>query len=274
LVTVRDPVDAIESTPFSRLAATAALARTIATVDRNPRGAAREILYAGLGRIPHAYPRYESRRRRNTFSIDFSPQAIVIDGFHGSGNSWTTCVVQLSNPDRPLTHHRHRAATLLEGARRGLPCLCLVREPVDAIASMLVRRQLHAAVELRRYIAFYETCLAVADRIEVITFEQATSRPAEIIDRLNHRFAAQLNSFDTIGPDPVGAVRAKLEEADRYFFNETEAKIRGAAPSEQRAAAAAAARKALRQPALATSLAHCQRLHAHYADLAAAQAAR
>ncbi len=249
------------------------LSWAIATTGKAPRGALREIWYAALSRIPGGDPAYERRRHpQRAFVLD-DPRTLVVDGHAGCGNSWTWQVVRAVAGDRPIAHHRHRAAQILEGARRGLATICVIRDPVDAIASQAARYPSMLDIELMRFEYFYSRCWPVAPRTEVVTFEQSTASPASVIDRLNHRFGCDLPRFDSLGPDIERRLIQHIEQDSRGDFGD-DATVRGALPSEARRMRTEQLKDALSAPALAPYRRRCEEVFKRYDELARSQAVR
>ena len=70
-----------------------------------------------------------------------------------------------------------------------IPCIVLIREPIDAIASVLVvDRALSIRLAIQSYIHFYERIWPVRESIVVADFKDATQRPQQIVKTLNQRY--------------------------------------------------------------------------------------
>jgi hypothetical protein len=233
------------------------------------RVAAREAMYDTLGRIPGADPAYERWRHPKRPVTDRRVADVVVEGYMGSANTWTAQVLISANPGLRVARHRHRPAQVLEGVRQRLPTLCLVREPVAAIASAIVRA--HGGTpeaELARYAHFYAGChkMCASGRVVVATFEQATGDIDAVIARLNTRFDTDFAGLAALGPSGAADVRADIAAADRVGYGESAALI-GAMPSEERAASLAALRDELHEARLAPSLRRCTDLYEAFCQM-------
>ena len=63
---------------------------------------------------------------------------VVVDSYPRSGNSFFEAAFTRAHCGREeVAHHAHAAAQVLAGAKRGLPCIVLLREPEAAIASFV-----------------------------------------------------------------------------------------------------------------------------------------
>ena len=121
-----------------------------------------------------------ARRRRYLWVT--SRADLVIEGFPRSASTFLYRIIR-SGGDNRLTigHHVHRPQQIRYAVRYNVPCLVLVREPLGAIASQLVR-QGHSRVDsvLAKYIHFNRTVLDYADNpmVRIILFDDITSQPA------------------------------------------------------------------------------------------------
>lgn len=119
---------------------------------------------------------------------------LVVDGYTRSASTFAVYALQLAQ-DRPvrMAHHLHAPAQLVEGARRGLPSLLVIREPRGAILSQMVREP---GVALRdalvAYIRFHAKLLPYRDSFVVGEFEEITHDFGVVIRRLNARFDLDL----------------------------------------------------------------------------------
>jgi hypothetical protein len=217
--------------------------------------------------VPGGDARYERWRHPDRFAVN-PRTSVVVEGYLGSGTTWTSEVLRLANPGAVVAYHRHRAAQVAEGLRQALPVVILVRDPVDAISSILVRQPgRRAKAEVARYEVFYRACLPAADRVVVATFEQATGDVDEVIRRVNRRFGSGFNGLSSLDPWGRERVFESIRESDRRFLGPGAA-MRGAAPFDGRSPALEAAREMLRDPGHARALGRCKELFWHYAALA------
>lgn len=131
-----------------------------------------------LGKLP-------SVRRKMTFrSTD-----LVIEGFPRSANSYFLNIFSHWNPGLMVAHHLHTPYQIIRAAKFGLPCLCLIRRPQDALASLLiVDRNLSLDVAIWSYINFYTKIRKYRSSFILTDYESAISDPAEQIALLNKKF--------------------------------------------------------------------------------------
>lgn len=118
---------------------------------------------------------------------------VLVDGFQGSGNSYTTQAIRAGTPGVTLAHHVHAPAQVRAAAALGVPVLLLLRQPHEAVASS-VRRwpTLSPHVVLRGWLRYYRAVEPVIDDLVVGRFERVSTDLASVAQQVNERFGTQL----------------------------------------------------------------------------------
>ena len=81
--------------------------------------------------------------------------------------------------------------------RLGVPSLVIVREPAQAVASLLVREtHLTASAALKSYICFHRGARPHRRGFVVATFEQVTGDFGAVVERLNAAFGSDFRPFE------------------------------------------------------------------------------
>jgi hypothetical protein len=160
---------------------------------------------------------------------------LVIEGFPRSGNSFAVNAFQMAQPRLVrLAHHIHAPAQVILAARRGLPILVLVREPVAAVSSLVIRHPyISMRMALHEYIRFYETIAPYRDKFVVGLFGQVTNDYGEVIKRINQRFSTGFASFEHNEAN-VQKSFGLIEQQNRQKNNGALAELRIARPSPAR----------------------------------------
>ena len=95
-----------------------------------------------------------------------------------------------------LAHHLHAPAQLIEAARRGTPALLLIRDPLEAVLSQVVREPDVALRDaLVAYGRFYASLLPYRGALVVGEFRDVTSDFASVIRHVNARFGTTFSEF-------------------------------------------------------------------------------
>lgn len=122
---------------------------------------------------------------------------IVLEGYPRCGNTMAYVSFVLAQR-RPVcvAHHVHGPAQVREGIRMGVPVVVLVRNPVDAVSSLLVRDDRICAGEaLKNYIRFYGPLIRCRNQFVIAPFGQVVSDFGAIIDRVNAKYATEFEKL-------------------------------------------------------------------------------
>jgi hypothetical protein len=162
---------------------------------------------------------------------------IVIEGYPRSGNTFAVVAFRLAQGrEIEIAHHLHAAAQIKRAARLDVPAIVLIREPSEAILSLVVRDP-HASMRwaFRSYIRFYSTVVPYLENTVVAPFATVTSDLASIIRMVNTRYGT---AFKELVPteDALNSVRQTVEWMAQRDSMRTgwDYRLGVALPSEQR----------------------------------------
>jgi hypothetical protein len=151
-----------------------------------------------LGSYPHLFfPLARLGKKGDRAPVDQDTD-FVIEGFPRSGNSFAVAAFRMvqTRPVR-LAHHFHAPAQIIAGVRRRLPVLVLMREPVAAVLSLVIRHpEISIKMALHEYIRFYKTVAPYRNQFVTGLFDEVTSDFGAVIRRINQRFAADFGFFE------------------------------------------------------------------------------
>lgn len=135
---------------------------------------------------------------------------LVIDGFQGSGNSFATVAFK-SCQERPvrLAHHLHAPAQIIKAVEQGVPVLVTLRDPSDAVVSLVSRwPYVRLGQGLRAYIRFYEALTPYLNRMVVSPFDMTTGPIDQVFDAVNATFGCDFAVFNPTEAN-VARIRSK-----------------------------------------------------------------
>ena len=111
---------------------------------------------------------------------------ICIEGFPRSANTYAVAVFQAANTDKTISHHVHVPMQVTRAVKLGIPTLVLIRDPANAIASLLVAdSSLSIYLALWTYISFYKNVMKHRDSYVLADFEEVITCFPDVLDRIN-----------------------------------------------------------------------------------------
>jgi hypothetical protein len=151
-------------------------------------------------------------RRRHGQPVDPTTQ-LVIEGFPRTGTSFAYSAFLMAQPEPvPVAAHVHAPAQVIEGVRRGIPVLVIIRDPRETVLSFVVRNP-HITLDraTHAYLRFYEPILPLRRGFVVGSFPDVTADFGAVIKRINERFGTRFGIFEHT-PENVSAVFAQIDE--------------------------------------------------------------
>jgi hypothetical protein len=162
---------------------------------------------------------------------------IVIDGYPRSGNTFAVVAFrQAQGREIEIANHLHAAAQIKRAARLDVPAMVLIREPSEAILSLVVRDpQASIRWALRSYIRFYSSVIPYLEKTVVAPFATVTSDFASIIRTVNTRYGTAFKEFVPTA-DALKSVQQTVEWMGQLDSTRTgwDYGLTVALPSEQR----------------------------------------
>jgi hypothetical protein len=145
--------------------------------------------------------------RRHTLASHRSE--IVVDGFPRSGNTYAvSALMAAQSHETRIARHVHLPVQFELAKKYAIPAVLLVRHPVDAAVSLLIREPaLSPEHVMRRYVIFHEQMEEFRASVVVGTFRQVVEDPYSIYRKVNHRFGTR---FAT--PRLTPALEARIRE--------------------------------------------------------------
>ncbi len=161
-------------------------------------------VYLPPARLKHRWVTRGNERDRSLAYLDVSPPPterrtdIVIEGFPRSANSFAVAAFRLPQPTFVyIAHHHHVASQVLAGIKLGIPSLVLVRNPQDAILSLLIRHpEISARQALADYMHFHRPLVKHLSRFVCARFEEVVTDFGAVIRRVNERYGTSFQEFE------------------------------------------------------------------------------
>jgi hypothetical protein len=178
----------------------------------------RFALKSVLGRSPTVYFGIQRLRRSRRHLLVKKDTEIVIEGYPRSANTFAVVAFLLAQ-GRPvkIAHHLHVPAQVIQAGRWGIPTIVLIRDPQDAVLSLLVREPyLSARRALQDYIIFYSTISHYRNSFVVAPFDEVINNFGQVIVRANERFGTIFKPFEPTDEN-IRKVFALVEEMHKAY---------------------------------------------------------
>jgi len=165
--------------------------------------------------VSEAYIRSRGRLRHRRIQ---SRTRLVIEGFPSSGNTFCLQAFLLANPSldgNDVCSHTHSPRVAMNAARRGLPCIVLIRDPRDAVSSMLQRRPgIQIGSAFRYYRKYYEGVWSVRHALTIAPFSDLVGDFSKVFERCNEYHGTQFNTGREAGISDLSVIK-RIEELAR-----------------------------------------------------------
>lgn len=126
-------------------------------------------------------------------SLACSSSSLCMEGFPRSGNTFLLYIYRYWNKDRNICHHTYFPSQIINSVRMNKPCIVTIREPKDAVTSMLMRHpELSVDLALWNYISFYEAIRPHLSRIILAPYDQIMDNPSQIFASANKKFGCNI----------------------------------------------------------------------------------
>lgn len=118
-----------------------------------------------------------------------SKTQLCVEGFQRSGNSYFINFFKMVNDEIMVAHHYHSAVQLVKATKQQIPAVILIREPKDAIASLITwDNRLNIGTAIASYQQFYNKALPIKKHCLIVHFNELIKGIDPIITKINQRF--------------------------------------------------------------------------------------
>jgi hypothetical protein len=185
---------------------------------RNSVDSIKQQVQLHAGKHPLLYYSLLGLRRRQKYrdlAVHRDTQ-LVIAGFPRSGNTFAVVAFRQAQQESvSIANHLHAPAQVIRAARWQIPTLVLIRNPVDAVVSLIIRHpHISTTWALKSYISFYETIASYRHAYVIGLFDEVVEDYGAVIGRVNAKFNTRFSPFDHT-EDNVREVFARIESLNR-----------------------------------------------------------
>lgn len=167
-------------------------------------------IYAG-GHPAAFFTLYRATRKDPDRAVSPDTQ-LVIEGFPRSANTFAVAAFRQAQAERiRIAHNLHVPAQVILASRWRIPALVLIREPRDAVVSLVMRDPISIDHALKYYVSFYKTVANYRSSFVLGRFEEVVNEFDTVIGRINARFGTGFAPFHA-NEESVGKVFDRIDD--------------------------------------------------------------
>lgn len=172
-----------------------------------------------LGNYPKLFFSLYGLRKRNKNLLINNQTELVISAYPRTANTFFVVALEhIQKKTISIAHHLHVPALAMEGIKRNLPVVVLVRTPKESIVSLIIREK-HISINqaIKAYIKFHEPLLNYKKEILVVDFSVIVGDFPSIISDINSKFCLELNNYSEDNPINKEVIFSKIEKINKSF---------------------------------------------------------
>lgn len=147
---------------------------------------------------------------------------LVLEGYPRSGNTWLRNAILYKKKDISISSHMHYPSSIRLAIKRNIPCIILLRNPLDSISSLMIRDKTYdIKTAIDYYIFFYENFTYYKNsNVILLDFDLVVNNINLCFKILNDKFNLNLCLFSE--KNDLSQFKSFLEkrEKDKYSLEE------------------------------------------------------
>lgn len=139
-----------------------------------------------------------SRRNKFKDTVVNNNTEIVIEGYPRSANTFAVAAFMYSQArEVSIARHTHAPAQIMLAVNAGLPVIFLIRKPMDAVISLVIRDEtISLKYALQTYIWYHESLMPIVKDCVIADFGQVTENFSSVINKVNSKYKTEFSLFD------------------------------------------------------------------------------
>lgn len=179
------------------------------------------------------YPIYRLLRGINEQVVSDKTD-IVIEGFPRSGNTFAVTMLKHSqNAQLSIASHLHVSSQILRAKRLGKPAVVLVRDPISAVSSFVIRDGINVGIALDYYRRLYKPILKILDYPLVVDFDTLTGDFSDVIRSVNLKFQTRFVLPTDLSRLKSDSLRG-IDEHYRFIIGKNNVSLTSSSPNTAR----------------------------------------
>jgi len=188
---------------------------------------------------------------------------IIIEGYPRCANTFAYAAFDMVQSKKiKIAHHVHGASQITFGVRHNIPTMVLIRNPKDAISSLIVREpSISVNQALKNYILFYDKVLPYKNQYVVAPFRMVINEYEKIIQAVNEKYDTSFNIFYST-PENTEKCFKIIDNMDKQDKNTEDFNVTSVArPTEEKVSLKSNVQKELLRLRYATDLSRAESLY-------------
>jgi len=139
---------------------------------------------------------------------------ITIEGYPRSANTYAVYAFKHVNELQwnEIGHHLHVQAQVLRSIKYKIPVILLIRHPLEAVRSLVVRHDFIPVDEaLEDYFRFYSDLYPLRENFVIADFDRATKHFGDIVKQVNQKFSSDFNLYPELDDEMDSAVMSEID---------------------------------------------------------------
>jgi hypothetical protein len=132
--------------------------------------------------------------------------ALCLEAYPSSANAFLCSVLKYSNKDLNIARHTHSIANIKIALKYNIPVVIIIRDPLEAISSRVVRFKKGIERSIFEYLNFYEFVTEHLDRIVVVSFEDVVNNTSSVLRKIREK-------------TNINLVHCDINEAKKHAFS-------------------------------------------------------
>ena len=159
-----------------------------------------------------------SRREKFKDIVVSNNTEIIIEGYPRSANTFAVAAF-LYAQKKPIkvARHTHAPAQIMLGVDNNIPTILLIRKPVDAVTSLVIRDcTIPLDKALKMYIWYHKSVINIKNKCIVADFFDVTENFSNIIDMVNSKYNSNFLNFthDKFSEENIFKLVEEMERMD------------------------------------------------------------
>ncbi len=140
---------------------------------------------------------------------------LCVEGFPRSANTYGVLLIEkFAKHPLNIAHHLHIPSQLTYAIKWNIPAILLIREPSQAIPSLILREGVSIATAMDWYNSFHAELIPHKEKLIVWQFEELVNRPLDILRQLNEHLGLW-NVEDKLSPQQNEEIFREIDRLDK-----------------------------------------------------------